>query len=152
MRQTIYCKYCQNRFWSKLFKTVLQSISGRLPEKGRKRGRERKMSKQPPPALIASAIGPSPTLIQISRTPRHWKFTQYHHATRPLPLLLVNKLLIFQKYLMQKHCHFLLKKYEELLQCCAKAPHIFSAKILGHLILYILDDLTNPSLQTLTMK
>ena len=43
------------------------------------------MSKQPPPAPIASAIGPcpSPTIIQISRTPRHWKFTQHLCTTRP---------------------------------------------------------------------
>ena len=41
------------------------------------------MSKQPPPAPTASAVGPCPTLFQISRTPRHWKFTQHHHATRP---------------------------------------------------------------------
>ena len=27
------------------------------------------MSKQPPPAPTASAVGPCPTLIQISRTP-----------------------------------------------------------------------------------
>ena len=30
------------------------------------------MSKQPPPAPTASTIGPCPTIIQISRTPRHW--------------------------------------------------------------------------------
>ena len=29
------------------------------------------------------AIGPCPTIIQISRTPRHWKFTQDHRTTRP---------------------------------------------------------------------
>ena len=34
------------------------------------------MSKHPPPAPTAGAIGPCPTIIQISRTPRHWKFTQ----------------------------------------------------------------------------
>ena len=39
---------------------------------------ERKMSKQPQPALTASAIGPFPTVIQISRTARHWQFTQHH--------------------------------------------------------------------------
>ena len=44
-----------------------------------------KMSKQPPPAPTASAEGPCPTLIQTSRTPRHWKFTQDHCATRPPP-------------------------------------------------------------------
>ena len=48
---------------------------------------ERKMSKQPPPAPTASAVGPCPTVIQISRTPRHWKFTQHHRTTRPPPLL-----------------------------------------------------------------
>ena len=43
------------------------------------------MSKQPPPAPTASAIGPCPTIIQISKTPRHWKFTQHHRTTRPPP-------------------------------------------------------------------
>ena len=43
------------------------------------------MSKQPPPAPTASAVGPCPTLIQNSRTPRHWKFTQHHRTTRPPP-------------------------------------------------------------------
>ena len=43
------------------------------------------MSKQPPPAPTASAIGPCPTIIQISRTPRHWKFTQHLRTTRPPP-------------------------------------------------------------------
>ena len=44
-----------------------------------------KMSKQPPPAPTASAVGPCPTIFQISRTPRHWKFTQHHRTTRPPP-------------------------------------------------------------------
>ena len=44
------------------------------------------MSKQPPPAPNASAVGPCPTIIQISRTPRRWKFTQHHHTTRPPPI------------------------------------------------------------------
>ena len=35
------------------------------------------------PAPTASAIGPCPTIIQISRTPRHWKFTQHQRSTRP---------------------------------------------------------------------
>ena len=48
------------------------------------------MSKQPPPATTASAVGPCPTLIQTSRTPRHWKFTQDHRTTRP-PLALIVK-------------------------------------------------------------
>ena len=43
------------------------------------------MSKQPPPAPTASAVGPCPTLFQTSRTPRHRKFTQNHRTTRPPP-------------------------------------------------------------------
>ena len=64
------------------------SISGRLPERGRKKREmidERKMSKQPPPAPTASAVGTCPTIIQIVRTPRHWKFTKHYRTTRPPP-------------------------------------------------------------------
>ena len=43
------------------------------------------MSKHPPPAPTASAVSPCPTMVQISRTPRHWKFTQHHRTTRPPP-------------------------------------------------------------------
>ena len=43
------------------------------------------MSTQPPPAPPASAGGPWPTRIQISGTPRHWKFTQHLRTTRPPP-------------------------------------------------------------------
>ena len=32
---------------------------------------ERKKSKQQPPAPTESTVGPCPTIIQISRTPRH---------------------------------------------------------------------------------
>ena len=42
-----------------------------------------KMSKPPPPAPIASTIGPCPTAIQIVGRPGHWKFTQHHRTTRP---------------------------------------------------------------------
>ena len=45
-----------------------------------------KMSKQHPPAPTASTIGHCPTVIQVSRTPRHWKFTQHLRTTRPPPL------------------------------------------------------------------
>ena len=50
-----------------------------------------KMSKQPPPAPTARAIGPCPTIIQTSRTPRHWKFTQHLRSTRPPPPPLIGK-------------------------------------------------------------
>ena len=43
------------------------------------------MSKQPPPAPTASATGPRLIIIQISRTPRHWKITQHLRTTRPPP-------------------------------------------------------------------
>ena len=43
----------------------------------------KKISTQLPPAPTASTVGPCPTLIQISRTPRHWKLTQHHRTTRP---------------------------------------------------------------------
>ena len=63
-------------------------MSGRLPERERERARkkreiidERKMSKQPPPAPAASAVGPCPT--KISKTPRHRKFIQHHRTIRP---------------------------------------------------------------------
>ena len=32
-----------------------------------------------------STVGPCPTHIKISKTPRHWKFTQHHRITRPPP-------------------------------------------------------------------
>ena len=44
-----------------------------------------KMSKQSSPAPTVSAVSPCFTIIQVSRTPRHWKFTQHHRTTRPLP-------------------------------------------------------------------
>ena len=40
-----------------------------------------------PPAPTASIVGPCPTLTQISRMPRHRKFTQHHLTTGP-PLYL----------------------------------------------------------------
>ena len=48
-------------FWAlQPFEAVFQSISGRLPERGKKKRemRREKMSKQPPPAPTASAVGP----------------------------------------------------------------------------------------------
>ena len=67
-----------------LSKTVFQSISSRRADRGRKK-RERidvkKMSKQHTPASTESAISPCPTIIQTSRTPRHWKFIQHLRTT-----------------------------------------------------------------------
>ena len=63
---------------------LFQSISGRLPERRRKkRGliREKKNVQTTPPVPTASAVGRCPTIIQISRIPRLWKFTQHHFTT-----------------------------------------------------------------------
>ena len=54
------------------FQTVFQSISGRLPERGRKKREtidERKNVQATPIAPTASTVGPCPTIIQFSRTP-----------------------------------------------------------------------------------
>ena len=53
-------------------------MSVRIPERRRKKREtidEKTMLTLPPYAPIASAVGPSPTIIQINRTPRYWKFT-----------------------------------------------------------------------------
>ena len=41
--------------------------------KGGKIDERKKCPNSPPPAPVASAIGPCPTILQISRTPWHWK-------------------------------------------------------------------------------
>ena len=64
------------------------TISGRLPERGRKKRGvidERKNVQTTPPAPTASTIGPCPAVIQ-ARTPRHWKFTQHLRTTRTPPI------------------------------------------------------------------
>ena len=65
--------------------SLYRAVSQREGERGEKGQTRLKMSKQPPPAPTASTIGQCPTLFQISRTPRHWKFTQHHRTTRPSP-------------------------------------------------------------------
>ena len=56
--------------------------SPREREKETRKDRWEKNVQTIPPAPTASAVGPCPTFIQISRTPRHWKFTQHHRTTR----------------------------------------------------------------------
>ena len=63
--------------------SLYRAVSQRQGERGEKGQMREKMSKQPPPAPTASATGPCPTIIRISRTPRHWKFTQHLRTTRP---------------------------------------------------------------------
>ena len=61
---------------------------GPSPRERKKEWRNDKWEKNvqtAPPSLTASAVGHCPTLIRISRTPRHWKVTQHHRTTRPPP-------------------------------------------------------------------
>ena len=74
-------------FWVKRpFETVFQSISGRLPERGRKR-RERidesKNVQTTPTRTYCKRSRPLPYCHPNCRTPRHWKFTQHHRTTPP---------------------------------------------------------------------
>ena len=55
---------------------------GGLPDRGRKKRKmidERKYVQITPHAPSASAVCPCPTIIQISRTHRHWRFTQHQY-------------------------------------------------------------------------
>ena len=64
------------------FETVFQSISGRLPKRGRKRKEridESKNVQTTPTRTYCKCSNPD------CRTPRHWKFTQHHRTTRPPP-------------------------------------------------------------------
>ena len=64
------------------------SLYSAVSQRGRKKREmldERKNVQTTPPAPTASAAGPYPILIQISRTPQHRKFTQHHRTTRPPP-------------------------------------------------------------------
>ena len=66
------------------FETVFQSISDRLPERGRKKKEmidKRKNVQTTPTCTYSKSRRPLPYPIQISRTPRHWKFTQHHRKS-----------------------------------------------------------------------
>ena len=68
------------------FETVFQSISGRLPEKGRKKIEmidERKNVQTTPTRTFCKRSRPLPYCNPSCRTPRHWKFTQHHRTIRP---------------------------------------------------------------------
>ena len=79
--------------------TVFQSISGRAPERGRKKKQimidESKNVQTTPPAPTASVIGPCPTIIKISRTPRYWQFTQHYRTTQPSQIFQVLVIILF---------------------------------------------------------
>ena len=63
--------------------SLYRAVSQRERERKEKWETRENLSKQPPPAPTASAVGPCPTIIQIRRTSRHWKLTQHHRGTRP---------------------------------------------------------------------
>ena len=65
------------------------------------------MSKLPPPAPTASAIGPCPTIIQIVGRPGTGSFTQHHRTTRPtlLSLSLRNRYVIYSTVFQYKNPH-----------------------------------------------
>ena len=74
-------------FWVKQpFETVFQSISGRLPKRGRERKERIEESKNvqtTPTRTYCKCSRPLPYCNLNCRTPRHWKFTQHHRTTRP---------------------------------------------------------------------
>ena len=76
-------------FWVKRpFETVFQSISGCLPESGRKRRKRTEGSKNvqtTPTCTYCKRNRPLPYYHPNCRTPLHWKFTQDHRTTRPPP-------------------------------------------------------------------
>ena len=73
------------------FETVFQSISSRLPKRGRKR-RERidesKNVQTTPTRTYYKRSRPLPYCNPNCRTPRNCKFTQLHRTTRPPPMCL----------------------------------------------------------------
>ena len=77
-------------FWVKRpFETVFQSISGRLPQRGRKRKEridESKNVQTTPTRTYCKRSRPLPYCNPNCRTPGHWKFTQDHRTTRPPPM------------------------------------------------------------------
>ena len=66
--------------------SLYQAVSQREGERGEKGQRRVKISKQPPPAPTASAIGPCPTISQIVGRPGTGSNTQDHRTTRPPPM------------------------------------------------------------------
>ena len=88
-------------FWVvRPFETVFQSISGRLPERGRKKTEmidESKNVQTTPTRTHCKCSRPLPYCNPNCRTPRHWKFTQHHCTTRPPPAMVLGN---FQSHSM----------------------------------------------------
>ena len=58
-----------------------------------------------PPSPNASEVGPCPAIIQIRRTPWHWKLTQHHRTTRP-PLTFLENLSDWQVHQLSDRSSF----------------------------------------------
>ena len=66
----------------------------------------------PPPVPTKSAVGHCPTLIQNSKTFRHWKFTQHHRITRPPPS-------VTELFFHWEIFHLMCWKYQKIHSCYA---------------------------------
>ena len=89
------------------------------------------MSKQPPPAPTASAIGPCPTIIQIVGRPGTGSFTQDHRTTRPPPTTCLGPVWERAFHLVYLHV------FHERLSVCVLAsfPYVFEDGIRLYLFL-----------------
>ena len=79
--QQLELRRCWLFLFYRPFGRVFHPISGRLPESDERNDRGEKNVQTTPSALSASAVCTWPTIIQISRTPQHWKFTQHLRTT-----------------------------------------------------------------------
>ena len=70
-----------------------------------------KMSKNTSPAPSASVVGPCPIIIEISRMPRHWKFTQNHLHHPTIPELYIGPNSVMQ---ISRLSHFLFMQPRQL--------------------------------------
>ena len=77
--------------------SLYRVVSQREGER-RERIDESKNVQTTPPAPTTRAVGPCPTLIQTSKTPRHWKFTQDHRTTRSPPTQRENNIVCIYNY------------------------------------------------------
>ena len=68
--------------WDSHSTLVYIGPSPRMTEKEKRNDRLEKTNVQTAPPA-PTAVGPFRTIIHISKTPRHWKFTHHHRTTRP---------------------------------------------------------------------
>ena len=76
------------------------SLYQAVPQREGEMTEERKQMSKYPTRPVCKPVGPCPTLIQISWTPRQRKFTQHHRTTRPPPCKTRNRL---RRYINTTH-------------------------------------------------